>query len=614
MLHHDGRLHSATNSDSGKAAAQSARVWTAPGLWRFLARSTCLRTRLKAAEGCRSPKTLRVTGEAVAKSASPGRTRVAAVMLLLATLSTCLFSSFHVLGAPDEAELRRLAKLPLVTVKLGIFGSSNSEAVEELILRKTAERIRGAVGDQGPAAEIAYLKTHGNPTDAFEQVYLSRLYGQMVDPGHAQRASQQAALLLRNQLAATPAQPELSLELAALLSRSNELPEADGILRQAVQAHPQDWRLWAGLSELMLFRASQAVGWRKLTVRTEELPELISWLTAHRPSAAQADQARQDLVEMSRCYDRAVQVAPHAPDALGTRISLRGVRAAFEAGLRGEGPSTGQALAWGLQPESLDDLRQLCQLSPTNAGLLGVTAAYLCLGEIQARQLQARFPAEAWPKLSDTTRQEVTRHLQQLSKLAGSGPADRQAEALAVLASCQFLLLGDLAEAERNAEHSLQLNARQDEAYKALFMVYSTQNRFPDLALLYERRLEKEKTSANYLMLAKAYERSSRLARAEQAVRDGLVIAPGDPLLQLALASLLLRRDSAPLAEIDALLGPIDSRRAALPAENQADFFFIRGLVLGVRGRVPDALASLEQARQLAPRAEVERAIELLGH
>jgi tetratricopeptide (TPR) repeat protein len=520
------------------------------------------------------------------------------------------------LGASDDAELRRLAKLPLVTVSLGIFGGSKMETSEDRFVKEIAVKAQSAAGTNGPAAEVAYLKAHlkGNASDAASQVYLGRLYAQLNDNPHAQQASQEATRLIRQQLQSKPNDPELLLELASLLTRANQLAEAETLLRSGGQAHPDDWRFWPELAQLLFFRATQAVGWERLSVRTEEVSEMVAWMASHPPTAAQRSAAEKYLSEMPRAYDRAVELAPKEPEAYGARVALRGIRNAFQAALRGQGTPRAGSMAWSLDRDSLTDLRRLCQLSQTNAGLFGVTAAYLCFAEMENRKLEARFPAQAWPNLSAETRDEVTKLLQQLETLARSPSSGEAAQALAILAGCQFMLLGDLSGAERNADHSLRLDPRQDEAYKALFMVYSTQNRFPDLAALYERRLALEPSAMNFLMLAKAHEKSGRLARAEQALRDGLRVAPRDVLLQLGLASLLLRRDSAPLSEVATLLNRIEPRRASLSTETQADFFFERGLERALAGRTAEAQISLEESLKLSPRGgDTARALDLLA-
>jgi tetratricopeptide (TPR) repeat protein len=310
--------------------------------------------------------------------------------------------------------------------------------------------------------------------------------------------------------------------------------QAEVVLRQAVRLGPKEWRAWSALGQLLLSKAWRALA-ADLASDTTARPELLlAAATQKKVSAAQLEQAQNNLKEAIGCADRAVMLAPKEPQPLADRAlvhSYTGLLRFVQDILKGGERDSLKGYEAMFPTNALADLDRAARLAPEDPaalakiGLFRLLESAISLGKRGMDQLGS---GQLWHSLNDRQRQALRRIFTGLEDLGHSGNPAVSASALEFLGAFQWTTMRDHAGAEKSLRRAVQLDASRDMAWDFLMAVLVDADRKEEAIAVAESRLKSKQTIRNFVAAAKACDRAGRLPQAQHHLETALKLDPTD--------------------------------------------------------------------------------------
>jgi tetratricopeptide (TPR) repeat protein len=429
--------------------------------------------------------------------------------------------------------LRRLVKLPTV-----VFQSNWSFDPEAgFTLGSSSEDVSLQIN-----ALQKKLKNNLNDAEAFLQ--LGDLYATNHDAGLAQKMWAKSADLFRRRLESQPDDELLLAGLGHALQGTGRLPEAESILRKAVQLAPKQWRCRVALGRLL---DAAARG---------DIVQLAAAAGSTPPPVALA---QRRVSEAGECFDQAVALAPEEAEVYFRRGLHRCLRNIIQAAVRvagGESKDDVEQLNHTFPAEALDDLQHASRLRPQDYALIGNTVLFE-IYSASARQGEVNWSAFTWTALPDKSQRDIRESITRLENLAEESDPQLAAGALEALGILEGQVLHEPRSAATHLRRALALNPSRDQAWEALVAVLAQSARYEDLLTVCEDRLKQNDTPRAHLLLAKAYEKLKLWDESEAEILIAVKQEPNNFTATLALAALLLKHsgDDSFLPQANTWLG-----------------------------------------------------------
>lgn len=507
------------------------------------------------------------------------------------------------LSSEDRAKWRELVQLPAVRIQVGF--------------KISPEAFRDEEEPANIKEEIASLQQQltNDSRDAERYHALGRLYKEQEQEDQAQEAFSQAVEWYRQRVAAQPASGPLLRQLGQALDAAGEKEEAEAVLRQATQVGPHEWGSWKELGAFLQGSAFARIirGDREVGEIEDGMSLARVWaeMGEHGASPEDLDKAEKMIAEAEACYDRAVAVAPHQPGPYLERFAFRTwfrslVRALIHALRQGE--KAGAPSSPPISPAGLPDLWRAVELGDSDCRHLGVAVLF----EVMLQGIQSGEGLDGgWERLPEESRQRVVWAQHRLEELAAGPDPQVAAEAFETLGIWHFLVFQDPTAAETVARRAVALDPSREQAWEILSWALAETDRYPDLVTLCQERLQHQESGPIYVMLAKAYHKGERPEKVEEPLRAAVRVDPDHLTAHLALAAWLMKQSEGEAALHEA--GERIARaRQLFPKEpsdtDQANFFFVRGMYLALRGEVRQARLELEKVQQNPDEKWVKRA------
>ena len=527
----------------------------------------------------------------------------------------------------DKPRLRQLAKLPTFEVISG-FGFSETNGLI----------FNGEKPDR-PVVEISRIRKElkGDAGDAERYLRLGALYEKVERKKESEDAYAKAIALCRQQVKEHPDDMHRLAQLGDALFQNGDSKEAEALLRRAVKAAPNEWRVWVALGKCVDNRALQTIlGDEHFSFHFVDEKIMNPGLFTKKPKADQIAEMRRLRQEARRCYDRAVELAPQETKPYICRIGLLFCHGAIDAGLRAVQGEPVNMMAAVLTPACAADTRRIARLSPNNPKAVGVAVLvelWVCIlhDKIDAGDNIGRV---AEP---ETTKDNFVRwgmeRLEQLTKSADKSTAAAASEILAhalmtkIVADtltlihrqddgkrsdalsksperslpnikeglCQVMsglaILASLGQIEQHLRRAVQLDPTRELAWDLLTRMLTDTGRVAEAIAVADRRIKIEDNAHNRFLLANGYVERRQFDKAVEHLRAGLSKDENDLNCRLGLIAVLLRRDDVEALkqageQLDAVASRIEQEKSRARTRH---YLLLRGLHAALSGRVDRA-------------------------
>lgn len=530
------------------------------------------------------------------------RRSVLVSLLVLLTLTTAA-------KAVNKEKLRRAVCLPVVTVFRGFYLNAAGFSLHHWREVPLSQQI------------TALRKSRkGDATDAERYCRLGELYAKADQPVHSKKSYSTAAELCRLELRQHPEDVSWRLRLADALQGVDQNIEAEALLRQAIADAPQNWRCWRERARFLSGQWARAImGSKPWHFNSPET--LMEAIRAAQPTAEKITTARRYRQEADACYDRAVALAPREAEAYRSRAASRLSTAPIAYGLRRLKGEKADYMAAFLSADYLADMRRAVDLSPDDYAGIGAIACFEAAASAYQHHLRhpnEEPPAKMWDVLSASARKRLRADMARLEKGMADPDKQKAADAAEILGCFQAGLLEDYSTADKTLRRCLELDPARDNAWDMLTAVLAKAGQYAEASDLCRQHLKHKNSAHNRLLLAKTYEGLQQFDKAEQEIRAGLKHHPGDFMLNLAWADLLLMRakdeDLTTAGKILSKLGKNYRHRPDPDGENHwTNYTFACGIFYGLIGDAQEARRRLEAVKRHEPNEErAKTALEAL--
>jgi tetratricopeptide (TPR) repeat protein len=505
-------------------------------------------------------------------------------------------------AVPERAadRLQALTRLPQVAFTSGLnFDSARGYA---LVL---------AEGGQMREVEEIQKALAGNASDAPRYARLAVLLDELGERALAAQTLARATELYRQQGAAESQDPALLVGYATVLQAARQRDEAGRVLRRAVEAVPTDSRVHAALARVLANQSLQAIV--PQDGQGHELPLLARMMgdpSAAGPVAAGTETARRLMTEAQSAAERAVALAPREPGPLLARSAVRASQRFLDAVLAGPGNAGDGVLKLNqaiFHPDALPDLRAAARLTPNDPQAWGTVAMMEVMAEGFQRGLRGPdelLTRELWPTLPERTQAAVREALTRLEAIGQSADPHLASAALGVLGTLQFFVVRDTSGGAASLRRAATLDAANGNAWETLTFALAFSRQFAPMIEVCQERLKQRDTVRNRVLLAKAYERNSRLddmlTQASAAQRR----YPENLLANLTLGAALLkaaRSESGRARALQAIARATQLAGENPPADLATELLLQRGLYFALSDQHAVARAQFRRLLELVP-------------
>jgi tetratricopeptide (TPR) repeat protein len=453
-----------------------------------------------------------------------------------------------------KTKLRKLAYLPQVYVQwkweLGTIG---------LDPQATAKRI-----------VVLEKKLQGDDADAERYAELAELYEDDTRPEEVcDGAYAKASQLFQERIKREPGNGWLHAQLALVLWPNAVAMEAEAL--EAVRYSPRDYRCWRALGQSRVQRVIQPfIGIEQGSLLAKRLTwdQLFELIPAEQLSPDQLKQTESRLQEASKCFDKAVSLAPEEPEAYQWRLTFQYAAFCFRLMLSGLQPQLLADCCRGFQDSDIfNDARDIVRLRPDDPESLDQQAYMYWLAAMYIEGGKTKPPETASDEddifdvcdhLSNEAKKNIALSVKSLEKLAKSDQPGPAASACRHLALC-FAFLGDIGKAEVQSTRAIELEPTCEESWDSLLTCRRSQDKKDHGRRTYEvckQKLRYFPTPRTQLFLARECVDLQLLDEAEGALRTALKDHPDDIPCWLGLTATLLLKDDRPetVAEVRRIL------------------------------------------------------------
>lgn len=327
--------------------------------------------------------------------------------VLVAIILGAVFSLHAAAPSRGNDRLRELAVFPGMNLNFAYglgFQANNTVITENVNFSDESSRLREELRQQ--------------PDDVKLLLRLGSVLDSNGETNESQSCDKEAERLCRNKLEVNP-QDGLTLnDLGAALYALDKNEEAESVFRKATLVSSNEWICWVGLGNflanqyLLMFPANSR---GQLATPTYMPPQAV---LDYRPTPDALEKAEAQCNDASRCFDRAVMLAPQEPEVYLQRagyICSSNLQNYWFRYFHGGGRI--DSTAWALEyfsGEMVADLQKAADLSPNDYRYISLAAYF----EWMNAMVQTKFANITLDGLSDATRNSIHNAMARLENIS----------------------------------------------------------------------------------------------------------------------------------------------------------------------------------------------------
>jgi tetratricopeptide (TPR) repeat protein len=387
------------------------------------------------------------------------------------------------------------------------------------------------------------LRQHPNDIQALLE--LGNLLDSHYETDQSQGCYEQAEKLSRDKVSANPEDGLALDDLGEALSRLGKLEEAENVYRKATLVSSNNWQCWVRLGNFLPSRSFPSMFSEKLNRQLNFAQPPPQEILDFRPPLEALKKAEDSLDEASRCFDRAVAIAPKEPEVFFQRAGYMSV-SNWENGyflhLRDNGKVDPSVWFSFFSKETVANLQKAADLNPQNYKYIGLAAGFEWFRNV----MQAKSRDLTLAMLPNDSRRLIQSAMTQLENLSQKPDKKVAAGALQYLGLLNYVC-GNRRAAASDFQRAVVLDPSREQSWDMLLGIYVKDREFADKAVpLCESRLKYKDSARNRLMLAKAYTYQKKWGDAEAQAEMAAGMETNNVVAPLLLAAIDLEQSSDP--------------------------------------------------------------------
>jgi tetratricopeptide (TPR) repeat protein len=463
------------------------------------------------------------------------------------------------------------------------------------------------------AAEAArFAKWQGESTrngveEAWRLLRTARIHDAQGDVGGALRHYSRAVDGFRKRLEISPEELRSIVGMGEALAALGRFSEAQSVLERT--GNVADVELWLARMKFYRERAWFAAAGEGPRYATSSFLDQLVQMVAFSPEPARVEESKRFLRLAEEALGRALETEATTQ---GLKVDRLLERAAFRSFKKAMETAYGQIQARELKSrvlrasifteQALHDVIAAAELSEDPAVLANSALAAWMAGEMLADWAAGGAGGEIY------ARQVATRLRGMMEE-----QDERSSAAAEYLGALQLHVLRDPRGAERSLRQALGLEPGRYRAWE-LLTVAAAQQGAEELVELAEERVSMLPQPRSTVLQVKAYERAGDNLRAAWVALNAAGTYPNDPLVNLTLAAMLLKDESAEMflwRVEDALKKAEKGFGTTAKRQQRLDFVLVKSVYLGMSGKAGEAKRLVEGAKPLTP--ELQEVLRVLG-
>lgn len=434
----------------------------------------------------------------------------------------------------DPVKLREAIAFPVSHVKVGVKMDSSDKKDESLPIAVIEKKLRGDDRDAEWLLKLGHALSEAKSD-------------------RAKDAYERAAALFRKRIEREPKSGKHHLDLIEALQGLEKPAEVFALARKCVEVEPKNDLAWAALGNGYWHEFFKLLGGNteevKFQFHTDKPPQLPRPL-----SAAEKDYVRKLLGYIKRCED---ERSKHATDDIGSIVHSALMSAHWHMFDRyfqtGQWNVDAGAFAQFIGQRTVTALAKHGREKNDVASL-----GFAVFMQAMACRQESKDPNWSYNKLTALQKQTMAELLDPLEKLCGDKDHEKAAKATIFLATLSLMVEGDLKKGKHYAERALEMAPRESGVVD--FNVIVKKAIEADVEQFLVDHVARHPSARAWEHLATLHFRKKRFAEAERCLNECEKIDARSPVLALARAALLLKRDEASLKDAGKVIDAIETR------------------------------------------------------
>jgi tetratricopeptide (TPR) repeat protein len=450
-------------------------------------------------------------------------------LMLVAAFFATVFSVNAETQPRGADRLRELVVFPKMDL---IFGFSLNQQDNKWVISQMPD-LPGEITEQRNE-----LQHH--PSDAQQLMHLGYLLLSDGETNESRSCYQKAEQLCRDKIAANPQDGLALVALGESLDALGKKEEAESNFRKATLVSSNEWQCWVGLGNFLpnVWFASMF----PTNLRNQIVPGRMLSQEAmdYRPSVEALGRAEAACREASRCFDRAMILAPEEPEVFVQRAGYMSTSnwqdCFFQHCHNNVEINPKDWLLSFFSRETIANLRKAAELNPKDYQCISFATYF----EYFVPKMQANKADFTIDQLPDATRQSIQKAKARLENRSRDPDKKTAAGALEYLGFLNFIF-GDKIAAAANFRLALALDPTREQAWDMLLATTGAGSREEAVAVC-EARLKQKESARNQLLLARALEHQEKWDKAGEQAEAALIMDSNNIVGHLELLALAIRQ------------------------------------------------------------------------
>ena len=470
--------------------------------------------------------------------------------------------------------------------------------------------------------EIARLReaVQQRPDEVQQLLQLGSLLDKNGETNASRICYQKAEQLCRSRTAVRPQDGLVLTELGAALRELGKDEEAEHVYRQAVLVSSNEWRCWVGLGNFLANESCASMFPKELRDQIGPSPQPPPRAVLdYRPSPEALKKAEASSVEASRCFDRAMALAPEEPQVYFQRACYMSVSnwesCFFRRDRDNEELNATNLVLSFFSKQTIANLQKAAELSPRNYEYISLAAYWEWFNAV----IQANRPnaVQMTPEmLPDKTRRSVLGAMTRLENLSENSDQKSAAGALDNLGVLN-MAFGNSQAAAANFRRAVSLDPTVGESWDLLLGALLDSSASPDqLVTVCQSRLKYDSSARNHLLLAKAYDTQKEWPKASEQAEIAEKLETNNVVAPLLLAAIALKQSQNTnyLSVADTDLGHASTLLQIMPESDERvqrwrEFAYDGAILCALKGQPEAARNCLREVLKHFPDDETAKNI-----
>jgi tetratricopeptide (TPR) repeat protein len=385
-------------------------------------------------------------------------------------------------------------------------------------------------------------KLKRQPDDVKQLMHLAYLLDSNGETNESQSCYQKAGQLCRNKVAANPQDGLSLMALGVTLDALGKEDEAEHDVRKATLVSPNEWRCWTGLGNFLEGNSFDSMFSKDLrnVVGPGQVPSQA--VLDYRPALETLKKSEAMRDEASRCFDRAMALAPKEPEVLfqcAGYMSMSNLQNCYIRHYRdNEKISANEWLLSFFSKETVFNLKKAAESKPKDYQYISLAAYF----EYFVPVVQSHLDNNATDVLPDKTKQSIHSAMTQLENLAEDADKKIAAGALENLGFLN-MVFGNKSAAAANFRRAVALDPTREQSWDLLLATTGTDSQ-EDAVVVCEARLKQKDSTRNRLLLARALEHQKKWDKTSEQAEAALLMDSNNIVAHLELLALAIKQST----------------------------------------------------------------------